>query len=46
MFKLLKIVLLLAPLMLVLHNVYKREYYASVKKHNHYASVKNHYAYP
>ena len=46
MFKLLNIMLLLAPLILMLNNVYKREYYASVKKHNHYASVKNHYAYP
>ena len=46
MFKLLNIMLMLAPLMLMLHNVYNREYYASVNKHNHYASVKNHYAYP
>ena len=45
MFKLLKIMLLLAPLMLMLHNVYKREKYATLKKRNHYASVKNHYAY-
>ena len=45
MFKLLKIMLLLAPLMLMSHNVYKCNYYASVKKRNQYASVKNHYAY-
>ena len=45
MFKVLKILLLLAPLMLMLHNRYKRNYYASVKKRNRYASVKNHYAY-
>ena len=45
MFKVLKIILLLAPLMLILHNLYKRNYYASVKKRNHYASVKNYYAY-
>ena len=46
MFKLLKIMLLLAPLMCMLHNLYKLNYYASVMKRNHYASVKNHYDYP
>ena len=45
MFKVLKIMLLLELLMLMLHNVYRRNYYASVQKRNHYASVKNHYAY-
>ena len=45
MFKVLKIMLLLATLMLMLHNRCKRNYYDSVKKSNRYASVKNHYAY-
>ena len=45
MFKVLKIMLLLAPLIIMLHNVYKRNYCASVKKRNHYASVQNRYAY-
>ena len=45
MFKVLNIMLILAPLMLMLHNLYKRNYYASAKKRNHYASVNNHYAY-
>ena len=45
MLKVLKIMLLLATLMLMLYNRYKRNYYASVKKRNNYASVKNRYAY-
>ena len=45
MFKVLKIVLLLALLMIMLHNRKNRNSYASVKKCNHYASVKNRYAY-
>ena len=45
MFKVLKIIILLAPLMLMLNNTYKRNYYASVNKRNHYASVNNRYAY-
>ena len=45
MFKVLKIMILLATLMLMLHNTYKRNYYAFVNKRNHYTSVKNRYAY-
>ena len=45
MFKVLKIMLLLETLMPMLHNRYKRNYYASVKKINHYDSVNNRYAY-
>ena len=35
----------LACRMLTLHNVKKRDYYASVKKRNYYASVKKRNAY-
>ena len=45
MFKLLNIMLLLATLILMLHNRYKLNYYGSVKKRNHYPSVKNRYDY-
>ena len=45
MLKVLRIVLMLATLMLMLHIRYQNKYYASIKKRNHYASVKNRYAY-
>ena len=45
MLKVLRIMLMLASLMLTLHNEKKRNCYASVKKRDHYASVKNPYAY-
>ena len=41
----LRIMIPLASLMLTLHNVKKRDYYASVKKRNYYASVKKRNAY-
>ena len=45
MLKVLSIMILLATLMLMLHNGKKCNCYASIKKRNHYASVKNCYAY-